>query len=475
MVKFIGLRCCLAWGVAAMCTAATLAAAENTQAPASTVAETPEARDARMSWWREARFGMFVHWGLYSGLAGTWKGESTGDSGGKEWIQNQVKADTWEYAHEAIPRFRPKEGFAKEWAQLAKEAGCRYLVFTSKHHEGFALFDSQYTDYDGADLTGRDLCKEIVDAVKAEGLRVGFYHSVIDWHHPQYDYEAANKLPHPLRGQPSPNGPRNHAIYVDYLHHQANELMTNYGPIDIIWWDFSKAGNDGPFWRADELMRAVRAAQPAIISNNRLYDTPNIEKEDSVDRLKNWKPEEGDFTTPEQTVPSTGVPGVDWEVCMTMNTTWGYNEHDHAWKSTETLLRTLIDIVSKGGNYLLNVGPKGDGSIPEESITSMRAIGAWMAVNGEAIYGTTASPVEPPAWGRLTAKPGKLYAHVFDWPQSGVLEVPRDGRTVTKAYLLADAGRTALQMESSAEAVSIRIPAVAPDPIASVVVFETAQ
>ena len=286
--------------------------------------ETRQQRDARMQWWRESRFGMFVHWGLYSGLAGTWKGKSVGERGGMEWIQQRVRADTWEYAHEAVPFFRPKEGFAREWAKLARQVGCRYVVFTTKHHDGFCLFDSQYTTYDAHDLIGRDLCREIVDAVRSEGLKVGFYHSVIDWHHPQYDYLKADPLPHPLKGKPSPNGPRNHDIYVDYLYHQARELFSNYGPVDIIWWDYSKKGNEGPFWRANELMAMAHNLQPAIIPNNRLYDIPDIEKDDSVDRLRNWKPEQGDFTTPEQTIPAGALPGGRlWETCMTINGSWG--------------------------------------------------------------------------------------------------------------------------------------------------------
>ncbi|MDX9974788.1 MAG: alpha-L-fucosidase [FCB group bacterium] len=460
---------------AAVLVALVLAGASWAQAEeAKPAVETKEVRDARMSWWREARFGMFVHWGLYSGLGGNWKGESTGATGGKEWIQNAVKADTWEYAHEAIPLFRPKEGFATEWANLARDAGCRYLVFTSKHHEGFGLFNSQYTDYDAYDTVGRDLCKEIVEAVHGAGLKVGFYHSVIDWHHPQYDYDAANKLPHPLRGKPSPNGARNHSIYVDYLHHQVRELLTNYGPIDIMWWDFSKAGNDGPFWRSDELMSMARELQPAIVSNDRLYDTPDIEKEDSSDRLRNWKPEHGDFTTPEQTVPATGVPGVDWEVCMTMNTSWGYSEQDVAWKPTKQLLQTLVDIVSKGGNYLLNVGPKGDAGIPEESVTRMREIGEWMGVNGDAIYGTTASPYGAPAWGRYTVKPGVLYAHVFEWPADGRLDVAIEGGKITRAYLLADAAKTELKLEKRADGTTVLLPGTASDPNVPVVVIEHA-
>lgn len=430
--------------------------------------ETAQQRDARMAWWRQARFGMFVHWGLYSGLAGTWKDKAVGTQGGMEWIQNYVGADTWEYAHEAVPRFQPEKDFAVAWARLAKQAGCRYVVFTTKHHEGFALFDSQYTTYDAKDMVGRDLCAEIVDAVRAEGLKVGFYHSVIDWHHPQYDYTAANQLPHPLRDKPSPNGQRNHAIYIDYLHHQAEELMRHYGTVDIIWWDYSKKGNEGPFWRADELMAMVRKLQPGIISNNRLYHIPDIEATDSVGRLKTWNYQQGDFTTPEQTIPSTGVEGVDWEVCMTLNTTWGYSVHDKAWKSDETLIRNLVDIVSKGGNYLLNIGPKGDGSIPEESVRSMQAIGRWMDVNSEAIYDTTASPFEAPAWGRYTRRPGVIYAHVFDWPKDGRLAVPVRKSQVNEVCLLADA-KTPLKIEADGEGMIIILPQQAPDANASVV------
>jgi alpha-L-fucosidase len=436
--------------------------------------ETKEQRDARMNWWRQARFGMFVHWGVYSGLAGTWKDKPVGTRGGMEWIQQRVKADTWEYAHEAVPKFRPKEGFATEWAKLAREAGCRYVVFTTKHHDGFCLFDSQYTTYDAKDLVGRDLCKEIVDAIRAEGMKVGFYHSVIDWHHPQYDYFKASQLPHPLRGQPSPNGPRNHDIYLDYLHRQARELFSNYGTLDVIWWDYSKEGNEGPFWRADQLMAMAHKLQPGIISNNRLYHIPDIERDDSADRLRKWRPEQGDFTTPEQTIPSTGIPGVDWEVCMTMNTTWGYSEHDQAWKPTQTLIRNLVDIVSKGGNYLLNIGPKGDGSIPQESIESMQAIGKWMAANGEAIHGTTASPFERPAWGRYTAKPGRLYAHVFDWPADGVLRIGASDRQIARAYLLGDPQKKSLKTEAGPDSVAIHVPAQAPDKDVSVVAVEYA-
>jgi len=441
--------------------------------------ESPESksfgdREERMAWWREARFGMFVHWGLYSGLAGTWKGEKVGDRGGMEWIQNRVKADTWEYAHEAVPRFHPSPDFAEQWAKLAKQAGCKYVVFTTKHHDGFSLHDSSVTTYDAMDLVGRDLCKEITDACKASGLKVGYYHSVIDWHHPQYDYEAAEGLPHPLKDQPSPNGPRNHGQYVDFLHHQVKELMSNYGDVDIVWWDYSKEKAQGEFWKADELMASVKKLQPQIISNNRLYKIPNLGAWKHADALKTWDPAHGDFTTPEQSIPETGVDGVDWETCMTMNTTWGYSEHDHAWKSDETLIRNLVDIASKGGNFLLNIGPKGDGSIPKESIQLMAAIGRWMDVNSESIYGTGASPYEAPSWGRYTRKDGVLYAHVFDWPADKTLTISDKEIQASRVCLLANKTQD-LDFEKTSDGLLIHLPENAPDAIASVVAIETAR
>lgn len=392
------------------------------RADAPAAPETPEQRAARLEWWREARFGMFVHWGLYSGLAGTWEGKPVGTRGGMEWIEERVKADTDTYAKAAIPLFQPKPGFARQWARVAKEAGCRYVVFTSKHHEGFALHDSKVSDFDAGTVLGRDLTKEIVDAVRAEGLRVGFYHSVIDWHHDQYAYALSKQLPHPLKGKPYPNGQRDHAKYVDYLHAEVNELVSNYGPIDILWWDYSSQDFQGDeAWRATDLMALVRAKQPAIIMNNRLYRIPEAGftgmGTDSI--AASLDPKYGDFITPEQHIPATGMPGVDWETCMTMNTTWGYSAHDHEWKSDETLIRNLIDIASKGGNYLLNIGPLGDGSVPEESVRSLAAIGKWMRANGEAIYATQASPFEKLAWGRCTQKKlagsqRRLYLHVFE-------------------------------------------------------------
>lgn len=428
-------------------------------------AESEQDRDARMSWWRDARFGMFVHWGLYSGLAGTWKGTMVADKGGMEWIQQRVGVDTWTYAAEAIPKFVPKQDFAQEWARVAKQAGCKYVVFTTKHHDGFALHDSKDTVYDAGDIVGRDLVKEIVDALRAEGLRVGFYHSVIDWHHPQYDFTKTGSLPYPKNGPAVAVTPRDHSKYLTHLHSQVGELVSNYGPIDILWWDYSKEGADGELWRAKDLMAMVRKANPRVITNNRLYAIPSIEKHDAVGRLLSFNREHGDFTTPEQTVPSRGVPGVDWEQCMTMNTSWGFSEHDHAWKSDEMLIRHLIDIASKGGNYLLNVGPTGDGSIPPESIERMKAIGAWLDKNGESIYATTASPFETlPFDGRCTRKGDTLYLHVFARPESGSITLKTPATT---AKLLA--GGHSLSTTRSGDSLTITLPEKLSDPIATVI------
>jgi alpha-L-fucosidase len=362
-----------------------------------------------------------------------------------EWIQNRVKADTGTYAKRAIPLFQPKRDFARQWARLAKEAGCRYVVFTTKHHDGFALHDSEVSDFDAGSVLHRDLVREIVDALRAEGLRVGFYHSVIDWHHDQYEYARSKQLPHPLKDQPYPNGQRNHARYLDYLHAEVNELVSNYGPVDILWWDYSAQDFQGEeAWRAFELLSEVRARQPRIIMNNRLFRIPEAGFTGMGTNAisPRMDPKYGDFITPEQHIPPTGMPGVDWETCMTMNTTWGYSEHDHAWKTSETLIRNLIDIASKGGNYLLNIGPKADGSVPQESVQALQAIGAWMKVNGDSIYGTTAGPFEKLDWGRCTQRrlpDGKtrLYLHVFDWPGNGRLRVPLAAGSPVKARLMA--------------------------------------
>ena len=435
--------------------------------------ETLQQRDTRMAWWREARFGMFVHWGLYSIPAGEWDGQKW-TSGGMEWIQWWAGIPAEEYARRLVPQFKPKKGFAREWAQQAKAAGCKYVVFTSKHHEGFALHDSAVSDYDAKDACGRDIFKEIVEALRAEGLKVGIYHSVIDWHHP--DAYAGMGLP-TIKGVT--NEGRNNANYVNYLHHQVKELVSGYGPLDIVWWDYSSKQCQGESWRADELMAMVRKHQPGIIMNNRLF------RSSEAGWPKDWSkgfvidPKYGDFSTPEQHIPPTGVPGVDWETCMTMNGTWGYSRHDQTWKSTQQLIRNLVDIASKGGNYLLNIGPMADGTVPEESVVRMQEIGQWMRVNGESIYGTQASPFAELIWGRCTQKQmganrTRLYLQVFDWPADGKLMLSGLLNTPVKAFLLADSAQRRLNINQSGNQVTIQVPRETPDQNATVVVLDIA-
>lgn len=349
------------------------------------VTETQAERDARMQWWRDAKFGMFIHWGLYSGLAGEWKGQP----GGAEWIQKNMELNTEEYAAEAMPLFRPKENFAEKWAQLAKEAGCQYAVLTSKHHEGFALFDTQTGDYNAKKLTGRDLIREYTDAMHKNGIRVGFYHSVIDWHNSDYDYTICPGLCYPKRQKfmlEERGVPRNQQAYQQYLHSQVRELLSNYGKIDIIWWDYSQGAAEGKrAWDAPKLINMCRELQPGIIMNNRLYAYAGLKEDDANITLDVRK---GDFLTPERRIPKNGYLNTDWEACMTVSDKWGYTRYDTKIKSPEELIMKLAECTAKGGNLLLNVNPNASGDIPEGVATAMRNVGEWLKTNGEAIYGT---------------------------------------------------------------------------------------
>lgn len=438
--------------------------------PLSGHSETATERDVRMAWWRQARLGMFVHWGLYSGAEGVWDGKQFG--GGVEWIQQYAGIPAEEYATRLRPLFRPKPGFAKEWARLAREMGAEYVVFTAKHHEGFALWDSRVSDFDARDVTRRDLFKEIVAALRSEGLRVGVYFSVIDWHHPDYPVRNTG-LPHPLEKSAAklgtdPDAGRDMKRYVDFMHRQVEEVVTRYGKLDVLWWDWSSKETQGDSWRAPELMNLVRRHQPRIIMNNRLYFSPNV----GGDNLGIFDTAKGDFTTPEQHIPATGTPGVDWEACMTLNGTWGWSQHDFAWKSAETLVRNTIDIASKGGNYLINAGPRVDGSIPEMIQVRFRELGAWMHTYGEGIRNTTPNPVGAVPWGRITAQPGRLYLHVFDWPKNHQILVPlRTARTAT-GFMLGDPQRNPIACDITADGIVVTLQPQFQNPYASVAVLE---
>jgi len=419
-------------------------------------AETSEQRDKRMAWWREARFGMFIHWGLYAIPAGEWNGRKVGGIG--EWIMNSAGIPVAEY-EKLVQQFNPVKFNAREWVSIAADAGMKYIVITSKHHDGFCLWDSKVTEYDiMATPFKRDVLKELAEACAEKGVVLCFYHSIMDWHHPDAQaigYPRYNNAP------PNPNFPR----YVEtYLKPQLKELLTGYGRIGVLWFD-GEWIKDWTEPMARDMVAYLRSMRPDLIINNRVGKGRKGMQGMSDPGFS------GDFGTPEQEIPATGFPGVDWESCMTMNNTWGYRKDDNNWKSTQTIVRMLIDCASKGGNFLLNVGPTAEGLIPEPSVQRLREVGAWMKVNGEAIYGTSASCFKRLPFGRCTRKPGKLYLHVEQWPADGAIVVPISNK-VNRAYLLADRN-TPLAVAAAGDAgVRISVPASAPDPIATVVVVE---
>ncbi|MFQ6034675.1 MAG: alpha-L-fucosidase [Sedimentisphaerales bacterium] len=426
-----------------------------------TAAESKRQRDKRMKWWREARFGMFIHWGVYSVPAGTYKGEQIPGIG--EWIMQKAKIPISEYEQFA-QQFNPVKFDADEWVRIAKNAGMKYIVITSKHHDGFCLWDSKLTDYDIVDATPfkRDVLKELSEACKRHGIRLCFYHSIMDWHHP---YAQAPFYPnYNDRQRSNPNFTR----YVEnYMKPQLKELITNYGPVGVLWFD-GEWIKDWTEPQGKDMYNYVLSLQPDIIINNRVGKGRK-----GMQGMSKGKQYAGDFGTPEQQIPPTGLAGVDWETCMTMNNTWGYKSYDHNWKSTKDLLRKLADIASKGGNFLLNVGPTSEGLFPQPSVERLAAMGEWMAKNSESIYGTTASPLGKLSWGRCTAKPGKLYLHVFDWPTDGKLKVPLPKNKVKKAYLLAEKEHSELPVICiEKDKISIMVPNEVPDPINTVVAVE---
>ncbi len=371
-------------------------------------ADTHQQHEQRMEWFREARFGMFIHWGLYSLPAGEWRGKNYPDA--SEWLiyHAKISPQDWEPLKNS---FNPVEFDAHKWVQVAKDAGMKYIVITSKHHEGFGMWPSKLNDWNiGSTAFKRDPLKELADACKEAGIKLCFYHSILDWHHPDYSPRRAEDT----RKLPPPNMDR----YDEFMKAQLKELLTNYGPIGVLWFD-GEWDRDWTHERGKDLYYYIRSLQPNIIVNNR------VDKGRSgMGGMTASKEFLGDYGTPEQQIPANGLAGTDWESCMTMNGSWGFHKNDNNWKSAQQLVRNLVDCASKGGNYLLNVGPTSLGEIPQESVDRLKKIGNWLDVNGEAIYGSTASPFPKPLrWGRVTHKSGKLYLIVFSAP-TGKIDLP---------------------------------------------------
>jgi alpha-L-fucosidase len=435
-----------------------------------TLGQVPDAQ-TRMEWWREARFGMFIHWGVYAVPAGVYNGHKINRIG--EWIMNRGKISVQSYRGFAS-QFNPINYNPDAWVKMAKDAGMKYIVITTKHHDGFALFDSKVTDWDMVDATpyGKDLIKPLAAACRKHGVRLGFYYSQAqDWVHP--GGAVARKVA--SEGWLNPDSARIDAYTAMHEGHwdslqttrsmesyinsiavpQVKELLTNYGDVAILWWDTPTRMTDEFASRFASLL----TLQPEMITNDRLK-RPNYP---------------GDFKTPEQRIPNLSeLDGKDWETCMTMNETWGYKQYANNWKSTATLIRNLIDVASKGGNYLLNVGPKADGTFPEESVERLSKIGEWMAKNSDAIYGTKGSPLEPFEWGRCTYKKENnktiLYISVFDWPTNRTLAIPGIENDVLNVHILSTGEE--LASSRSDDVLTVKVPERGPDPIVTVVAVE---
>ena len=437
--------------------------------------ETAAQRDARMEWWREARFGMFIHWGLYSIPAGEWDGKEVPGVG--EWIMNNASIPVADYKGLA-KQFNPTAFSAHDIVALAKAAGMKYIVITAKHHDGFAMFDSKADPFNIVAATPfkRDPLKELAEECRKQGMKLGFYYSQAqDWTAP--GGAAIKKGDHPppaFHWDKAQDGD-----FATYLHTKAipqlRELLTNYGEFPSVVWFDTPTTNMTPELAAEVV--TLLNQHPNLIWNNRLGGT--------------YK---GDTETPEQYIPSNGFPGRDWEACMTMNGTWGYKASDVNFKSTEMLLRNLIDIASKGGNYLLNIGPDSHGVVPAAEVERLQAMGKWLAVNGEAIYGTkptlfgsedgafsatekdkNGAPKFVPTWEwRSTTAATKVYVEIFAWPK-GEFHLEKMPRTVTGAYLLGDPAKKALPFKQQGGVVDVALPAKGLDPVATVLVLETAK
>ena len=378
-------------------------------------------RERRMKWWHEARFGMFIHFGLYSVL------------GRHEWAMEMEGIPVAEY-EQLAKRFNPKPNAARAWARLAKQAGQKYMVMTTKHHEGFCHFDTKLTDYCAPkQAAGRDLVREYVDAARAEGLRVGFYYSLMDWHHPDGALCATDE--------------QARRRFVDYIHGQIRELLTNYGKIDVLWYDVAWP-LDAKGWESEKMNAMVFQLQPDIIVNNR-----------------NKLP--GDFATPEQRIQADERA---WESCMTMNGSWGYHKADDDWKTPKTIVRNLVTCAHDTGNYLLNIGPKPDGSIPEESVKILTSVGKWMDRNGPAIYQSEKCQPRRSALAGFTRKGNTLYMHVHFWPGETV-SLGGLMNQVKSARLLASGHEVKFEQDKF-RVRFLNLPAKAPDEPVSTIAIE---
>lgn len=361
------------------------------------------AYEKRMQWFVQARFGMFIHWGLYAVPA---RGE---------WVRSNERMPEEKY----MPFFRefdPSAADPKAWVQAAKEAGMGYVILTAKHHDGFCLFDSELTDFKSTNTPmGRDIVREFLEAGREAGLKVGLYYSLIDWHHPDFPHHGDRY--HPMRSDPAAsNEERDFERYLAYMHGQVKELCTRYGRLDVLWFDFSYNQLRGEVWRANELADMVRTLQPGILLNNRLEVSG-----EGFGSLAQGEPApcHGDFVSPERMVPPEGLfdpqgRPLYWETCTTMNHSWGYCAGDTWYKPAPLLLKKLVECVSKGGNFLLNVGPDGNGRIPRQAMDTLKYLGQWMQINGESIRGCGPSGMEKPEWGRITRRENVLYLHIYE-------------------------------------------------------------
>jgi alpha-L-fucosidase len=419
--------------------------------------ETPAQKEARMKWWTDDRFGMFIHFGLYSQAAR------------HEWVKKYERITDANYL-KYFEQFNPDLYNPREWAKMARAAGMKYVVMTTKHHEGFCLFDSKFTDYKATNTPIRkDLVKEYVEALRAEGLKVGFYYSLIDWHHPDYTIDRVHpQSANTQKEYDSLNKGRDMNKYRLYLKNQVRELLTNYGKIDVIWLDFSFPGLNGKGhqdWDSENLLKMVRELQPGIIINDRL---------DLEEVAGGW-----DFKSPEQYKPSEWVKvngqRVAWETCQTFSGSWGYFRDETSWKDSKQLIELLIECVSKGGNVLLNVGPTGRGTIDYRAQDRLAAMGEWMKFNSRSIYGCTQAPDEfkAPANTLITWNPEtkRLYIHLLVWPLDQISLAGYAGK-IKYAQLLHDASEIGmstkratiwLDEKTKGDEVILRLPVLKPN------------